>query len=244
LAAGTVAVLSPLAGATMFYGGFALCGLAVFAFSAVFYEQKRVGTRERWYLAFLPPALFVLLYLVYNGTILWFPFLLNVYAVMFAVLITLYLGSLFSWRTVFIFAALLTVMDIILVLVTGTMVQAAEATRSLSLPVMVSVPLIPLITTGDGVLMLSLGLGDFFFAGLLGIQTLKRYGRRFAIFSAVGMTVSFFIFEVVLLNYLQRPFPGTLMIVCGWAPFAIWKELTHRKDTAVGILPVNEETKV
>jgi hypothetical protein len=218
--------------------------LFLFAYSMLLFIFTYLFSKNRWYVGILPPAVFILLYAFARDTTTWSFYLSNIYGLVFAVLITLYMVGLFNWKTTAIFGVLITVMDIILVLVTGTMVQAAEATRSLSLPVMVSVPLIPLITTGDGVLMLSLGLGDFFFAGLLGIQTLKRYGRRFAIFSAVGMTVSFFIFEVVLLNYLQRPFPGTLMIVCGWAPFAIWKELTHRKDTAVGILPVNEETKV
>jgi len=74
-------------------------------------------------------------------------YLVNVYGLIFAVLITLYLASLFVWKTTAVFGALITVMDIILVLVTGTMIQAAEAARGLSLPVMVSLPLIPLIIT-------------------------------------------------------------------------------------------------
>jgi hypothetical protein len=145
-----------------------------------------------------------------------------------------------------IFGVLITVMDIVLVLVTGTMIEAANVTSSLNLPVMVSVPIIPLVSTEKGLLMMRLGLGDFFFAGLLGIQTSKKYGTRFAIVTAMAMTVSFFIFVVLLLNYLQRPFPGTLMIICGWAPLVIWKELTAKKsllsETAV-TLP-SQETKV
>lgn len=241
LAAGTVAVLSPLAGATMFYGGFALCGLAVFAFSAVFYEQKRVGTRERWYLAFLPPALFILLYLVYNGTILWFPFLLNVYAVMFAVLITLYLGSLFSWRTVFIFAALLTVMDIILVLVTGVMVTAADQISALGLPVLVSLPTLPWVITEKGLQYISLGLGDFFFAGILATQIHKKFGKKTAVQSAVTMSLSFAIFEVFLLNSSVKAFPGTLMIICGWLPIIAWKLFSERKQNNIKRVPSDQK---
>ena len=218
--------------------------LFLFAYSMLLFIFTYLFSKNRWYIGILPPAVFILLYAFARDTTVWAFYLSNVYGLVFAVLITLYMVGLFNWKTTAIFGVLITVMDIVLVLVTGTMVQAAEATRSLSLPVMVSVPLIPLIATGEGVLMLSLGLGDFFFAGLLGIQSLKKYGRRFAIFSVVGMIVSFFVFEVVLLNYLQRPFPGTLMIVCGWAPLAVWKELTQRKKTAVGNRPVNEEAKV
>jgi hypothetical protein len=221
-----------------------LMTLFLFAYSMLLFIFTYLFSKNRWYIGILPPAVFILLYAFARDTTAWVFYLSNIYGLVFAVLITLYMVGLFNWKTTAIFGVLITVMDIILVLVTGTMVQAAEATRSLSLPVMVSVPLIPLITTGEGVLMLSLGLGDFFFSGLLGIQTLKKYGRRFAIFSAVGITVSFFVFEVVLLNYLQRPFPGTLMIVCGWAPFAIWGELTQKKSAAVVTPPLNEETKV
>ena len=70
---------------------------------------------------------------------------------------------------------------------------------------------------------------EFFFAGLLAVQTFKRYGKRFSIVTAVGMTISFFIFEVLLLNFLRIPFAGTVMIITGWAPLVIIKELSRRK---------------
>jgi hypothetical protein len=110
---------------------------------------------------------------------------------------------------------------------------------------MVSLPLIPLIATGNGLLMLSLGLGDFFFAGLLGVQTFKRYGKRFAILTMFGMAVSFFIFEVFLLNYIHGAFPGTLMIICGWAPLVILKELLRRRSRPLAALTpdLSEESK-
>jgi hypothetical protein len=105
--------------------------------------------------------------------------------------------------------------------VTRTMVQAASAAVSLSLPVLVSLPLVPLIRTGTGLLILSLGLGDFFFAGLLAIQTFKKYGRRLTIVSVAGMTISFFIFEAFILTFRIGAFPGTLMIICGWLPVVL-----------------------
>jgi hypothetical protein len=231
LAAGAVAVLSPSAVADrlMFYGGWALCGLAAFAFFAMVYEQTRAVARERLYLAVLPPALFVLLYFVYNGTNLWFPYLLNVYALMFAVLIILYLGSLFSWRNVFIFAGFLTVLDIILVLVTGFMVTAAETVSGLGLPVLVSLPTLPWVITEEGIQYMSLGLGDFFFSGILATQTYKRFGKKTALLSAVTMCLSFAIFEAFLLSTDFGAFPGTLMIICGWLPAVAWKLLAERK---------------
>ncbi|RLI18571.1 hypothetical protein DRO44_00840, partial [Candidatus Bathyarchaeota archaeon] len=195
------------------YGAIALLCLSAFTFITLLYEENRVVSGERWYLAILPPALFILLYLFYSGTPIWFPYLLNMYGVIFAILITLYLGSLFTWKTTMIFIGLLTVMDIILVLFTGTMVSAAMHISSLRLPVLVSVPTIPVIITERGTVYMSLGLGDFFFAGLIGIQSLRKYGKQFALLSLVAMSISFFIFETILLNYKLGAFPGTLMII-------------------------------
>jgi hypothetical protein len=207
-----------------------LMALFLFAYSMLLFTFTYVFSKNRWYIAILPPAVFILLYVFVRDTPLWTLYLVNIYGLVFAVLITLYLASLFTWKTTAVFGVLITAMDIVLVLVTGTMVQAAEATRSLSLPVMVSLPIIPLVATGNGLLTLSLGLGDFFFAGLLGVQTLKKYGKRFAVITIIGMTTSFFIFEVFLLNYLHGAFPGTLMIICGWAPLVLLKELVDRRS--------------
>jgi hypothetical protein len=201
--------------------------MSLFAFAGVLYDAKRVSTKERWYLAVLPPALFILLYVFYSMTPVWFPYILDSYALVFAVLVILYLGSLFTWKTSLIFAGLLTVMDIVLVLFTGTMVSAARQIQGLRLPVLVSVPTLPQIVTDRGLLYMSLGLGDFFFAGLLAIQTHKKYGRNLAIVSALAMTISFSIFEIAMLNYEIPAFPGTLMIICGWLPIVGAKWLSQ-----------------
>ena len=230
LAAGTVALLDPFADSQMFYGTLAAYGLAAFAFFALLYEQKRADTRERWYLAVLPPALFILLYLVYNGTNLWFPYLLDAYGVIFAVLVTLYLGSLFTWKNLFIFVGLLTIMDIVLVLFTGVMVTAAKQISGLGLPVLISLPTVPLVITERGLQYMSLGLGDFFFAGILATQTFKKFGKRTAVLSTLTMSLSFAIFETFLLNCQWGAFPGTLMIICGWLPVVAWKILSERKQ--------------
>ena len=220
--------------------------LYLFAYSMLLFTFTYLFSKSRWYLGILPPAVFILLY-VFLGVLrddpLWTYYLANIFGLVFAVLITLYLVGLFTWKTTAIFGVLITVMDIILVLVTRTMVEAAKVAVGLKLPVMVSLPLIP-PASELGVSMMSLGLGDFFFAGLLGIQTFKKYGKRFAIVCAAAMTVSFFIFETVLLNYWRIPFAGTLMIICGWAPLVIWKQLTVRKSTVSELRTpaVREET--
>jgi hypothetical protein len=156
--------------------------------------------------------------------------LLDVCGALFAVLITLYLASLFTWKVTFVFAALLTVMDIILVLVTGFMVQAAEHVAGLGLPVLISLPIVPLVFTAQGVSYLSLGLGDFFFAGTLATQTYKKYGKKIALISAVTMTLSFAVFEALLLSTEFGAFPGTVMIIVGWLPIVTWKLLVERKN--------------
>jgi hypothetical protein len=226
LAAGAFALVKGLT----LYGAVASLGLAALAFVAVVYEQLRGEAKSRWYLAMLPPALFVLLFFVYSPTPYWFPWLLDTYGIVFAVLITLYLSSLFSWKNVFIFAALLTVMDIILVLFTGVMVTAATHVAGLGLPVLVVLPVIPPIAVAGGLLPIALGLGDFFFAGTLATQTYKKYGRKVAVVSAVTMTVSFGAFEAFLLSTEFGAFPGTLMIILGWLPVVGYKIVSERKN--------------
>jgi len=225
--AATMSLLNFGSNTIVAYGASALFCLSGFTLLALLYEEERTHTGERWYLAALPPALFICLYLFYNGTPIWIPYLLDFYGIVFAVLIILYLGSLFTWKTSLIFAGLLTIMDIILVLVTGVMVSAARHASGLGLPVLIVLPIIPLIIAENGVQYMLLGLGDFFFAGLLAVQTSKKYGKNFAVLSTIAMSASFFIFEAFLLTYEPRPFPGTLMIISGWLPLILWKRITH-----------------
>jgi hypothetical protein len=226
LAAGTVALLDPFADSLMFYGALALFGLAAFAFSSLLLEWKRADVKERWYLAVLPPALFLLLYLFYRGTPLWFPYFFNIFAIAFAILITLYLSSLFTWKIIFIFAGLLTAMDIILVFGTGTMGTAATTLLDLGLPIAVVLPRIPI----QGIISFGgLGLGDFFFAGILATQTYKKFGEKTAAISALVMAISLGIFYVIQLYFKIMFFPATVSIICGWLPVVAWKILSERK---------------
>ncbi len=204
--------------------------LFLFSYSMLLFIFTYVFAKQKWYLAIVPPMAFVVPYIFLRDTTIWSPFLSDVYGVIFAVLITLYIGSLFTWKSTLIFAGLLTLADIILVLVTGIMVQAAQATQSLSLPVLIVLPIVPLLEATDGALaLMGLGLGDFFFAGLLAIQTAKTFGRKFALATVGAMTASFFVFEVLLLTYWRIAFPGTVMIISGWLPLVGIKILLDRR---------------
>ena len=203
--------------------------LFLFAYSMLLFIFGYIFSKNRWYVGVIAPAIFILLYVFFRDSYVWTYYLSNVVGVVFAILITLYLASLFTWKTTAVFGALITGMDIVLVLITGTMVEAANAARGLSLPVLVSAPLLPPIVTGNGIILMSLGLGDFFFAGLLAIQSYKKYGRPFAFLCIIAMTVSFFAFEAFILTFNVRAFPGTLMIICGWIPLMLWKQLRNRK---------------
>jgi hypothetical protein len=204
--------------------------LFLFSYSTLLFIFGYMFSKNRWYIGIIGPAVFILLYVFLRDTLVWRLYLADIYGLVFAVLITLYLASLYTWKTTAVFGALITVMDIILVLVTKTMVEAASAATSLSLPVLVSVPLVPLVINVEGhMLWMSLGLGDFFFSGLLAIQTLKKYGKRYAILSAIAMAISFSIFEAFILNSGVRAFPGTLMIICGWIPLVLYKTLRNNR---------------
>ncbi|MEM2099071.1 MAG: hypothetical protein QXU99_04915 [Candidatus Bathyarchaeia archaeon] len=251
LIAGTVSFLDFLKDNWVFYRTTAFFGLAAFSLCAVLIAHKKPEEKERWYISVQPPALFLLLFIFYNllytGEIqVWDPILMDVYAITFAVLIILYLSSMFTWKTAVIFAVLLTIVDIILVLGTRTMVEAANQFTGIGLPVMVYLPNIPLIPVPPGYQFRSffgfhdngLGLGDFFFAGVIAIQTLKRFDKKTALISVVAMVTSFAIFLALMgeIVKLLEPligtgiggFPGTLMIICGWLPIVAWKVIAEK----------------
>jgi hypothetical protein len=212
------------------YGALAFAVLALCSLFALAYALHKGEGKHRWYIAALSPALFLLLFVFFNGSLIWFPFLLDAYGLIFAVLIVLYLSSLFTWKTVIVFGVFLTALDIILVWVTGTMVSTANAVSGLGLPVLVAFPTIPLITAQGGIIFLKLGLGDFFFAGVLGTQTLNKFGKKTAVLSVFTMCISFALFELLLLNPTDfGALPATLPIILGWLPVAAWKTVSLRK---------------
>jgi len=160
----------------------------------------------RWYLAIVAPVIFIALYFLF-----WNVYLLNIFAAIFAICISVYLGNLFTWKTTGVFVALLTAMDVVQVLVTGFMVESSEKAIGLLLPAMIVLPSFPL----QGYFML-LGLGDIFLSGLLVIQSTQRYGKRWGFATIVAIGVVFFLLETVLMNSGIEKFPATVLVIAGW----------------------------
>lgn len=165
----------------------------------------------KWYLAILTPVIFVALYLLYKDTLWWNPYLLNIFAITFSILVSVYMGSLFSWKTTGLFVALLTILDIIQVFGTKFMIAYGEKMIELRLPVVIIVPTFP-----SQIGLMALGLGDIFLAGLLSIQTTQKYGKRFGLVSMISIAVVFMILEMMLLNYRVPFFPATVLVMSGW----------------------------
>jgi hypothetical protein len=241
---GTISLAEPFFDNLVFFRSLSFYLFGIFALSVIIFEFKKNKFEERWFIAIQPMVLFILIFvffnLVYGGISIWSPILSNIYGLLLAILIILYLSSMFTWKTAFIFAGLLTIVDIILVLGTGSMVVAAQQFTNLGLPVLVRLPNIPLNYV-DGVLLFrGLGLGDFFFAGILSLQTYKKYGKNIGILAALFMAISFGIFEAFLPEIIQllEPilqreiggFPGTIMIISGWLPIVTWKLISQNKN--------------
>ncbi|MCL2358839.1 MAG: hypothetical protein LBH74_10045 [Nitrososphaerota archaeon] len=237
--AGVISLLDPLGDAYTIYRIAAFFILATFCFSVVIFEQKKsTPEKSRWYMAAQPPALFLLLFIffnvIYSGTTqVWNPVLLDVFGFTFAILIIIYLSSLFTWKTVCLFAGLLTIMDIILVF-TGPMVTAANTFTDLGLPVLVYLPNFPiLLKETGGILFRGLGLGDYFFAGILAVQTYNKFGKKTAVMAVVAMAVSFGIWEAFLPEITKffdiGGFPATVCIITGWIPIVAYKLLATRR---------------
>ena len=238
--AAVACALEPLQDAFTIVRVSAFIGLAVFCFGVAIYQQKDTLQKARWYVAAQPPAIFVLLFVSFNflknsGTsAVWTPYLMDVFAITFAVLIILYLSPIFSWKTVGLFAILLTTMDIILVIGSTAMVTAATSITKIGFPVMVILPNFPIatqinpVTHASGIVFRGLGLGDYFFAGILAVQTLKKFGMKTAIIAVIAMAISFGIWEMFLLDIVKglipilgrdiKGWPATTCMLTGWAP--------------------------
>ncbi|MDR2204247.1 MAG: hypothetical protein LBE76_08170 [Nitrososphaerota archaeon] len=248
IVAGIVSLLPVLRDSLTIFRSSIFFGLAIVCFALIIYEQKQTDNKKaKWYLAIQPPALFLMIFISFNilhteGTLnIWFPYLLDVFGFTFAILIILYLNSLFSWKTVGIFAILLTLLDIILVF-SGPMVAAADTFTGLGLPALIYLPNIPFIEviSSDGVASLALrglGLGDFFFAGILAIQTFNKFGKKYAYAAIAAMVVSFGIWDAYLPDIFEltglRGFPATVCIITGWIPIVLIGLFLHRKQKSL-----------
>ncbi len=169
----------------------------------------------KWYLAIVPPILFILLFLNY-----WNIYLFNFFAILFGISISIYMGKLFTWKTTAAFVSLLTIVDIFQVLVTRFTVASAEKLIELGLPVGIILPTFPF--AGGSTF---LGLGDIFLMGLLVIQNARRFGGKFGLASIVSIVVVFFLFQTTLLNSSIQDFPATVFVVSGWLTLLAAKHL-------------------
>jgi len=177
--------------------------LAAYSFVLFLFTYTAV---EKWYLAVVPPILFVVLYLY-----AWNLIFLNMFALLFAIFVSVYLGSLFSWTTTLVFAGLITVMDVIQVFGTKFMGTSADELVKLQLPILIEVPTFPLESA------IRLGLGDIFLAGLLAIQTAQKYNKKVGIETAVSIGFAFLVFEFLVINLKYSDyFPATIVVIAGW----------------------------
>jgi hypothetical protein len=178
-------------------------------------------TSKKWYLALLAPITFLVCYFYF-----WHLAVFNLFVVVFAVIITVQMSSLFTWKSVGAFAAILTIMDIFHVYVTGFMKQAAIEMIELKLPVLLILPRVP---SGN---LIGLGLGDLFLGGLLAVQTAKKLGQKTGILVATMNGVAMFIFEIISLNTnFAEFFPATIIVVAAWlASLAIVWLTTFRQN--------------
>ncbi|MEM3013799.1 MAG: hypothetical protein QXI71_04125 [Candidatus Bathyarchaeia archaeon] len=186
--------------------------------------------------AILPPAAFVFCYVYLFSHLAVF----NLFVVVFAVIITVYISTFFTWKTVWLFAAILTIMDVIQVYVTGFMKQAAIGMIDLKLPVMLILPKFP---PGN---LIGLGAGDLFLAGLLAIQTAKKLGRKAGILVAAMTSIAMFVFEVISFNTgFAEFFPATIVVVAGWLASlgALYLKKTKRKSRGIEIVIVEDYLK-
>ena len=174
--------------------------------------------KPKWYLAAVPPILFILSFLYF-----WNNYTFNLFAILFGISISVDMGSIFTWKTTLGFVSLMTIVDIIQVLVTGFMVDSAQKALELKLPVGVMLPTFPLM---DGITFL--GLGDIFFLGLLGIQNTQKYGKKFGLASTATMALVFFLFQTYMLNSDTQNFPATVFIISGWLTSLAARHLYNR----------------
>jgi len=178
--------------------------------------------RPKWSTSIIVPVLFLVLYFLLRGSVYWNPLILDVFATIFAVLVSTFLGVTFTWRAAVAFAVAITAVDIFQVLYTGSMVMAFEKTMGLDLPVALIVPVVPLVPTSEPLYpalpyaFSGLGLGDLSLIGLLVAKTAERYGRGLGLATALSMGISFFIFETLAMNFGGGFYPATVFVVSVW----------------------------
>jgi len=173
------------------------------------------------YIAAVPPALFLLIFFFF-----WNVYFFNLFAIIFGIAVSVYMGNLFNWKTTLGFVSLITIVDIVQVLVTGFTVVSAQKALDLGLPIGIILPAVPF----DGNYTF-LGLGDIFFLGLLAIQSTEKYGKKFGFVSIAVMSIVFFGFQTFMLNSEFQNFPATVFVISGWL-IAVVARYVYNRITA------------
>ena len=210
-----VLVIGVMVTVLVFIPEHALLGLFMFAYISILFLFSFL-LAPKWYLAVAPPFLFLLSFFYF-----WNIYSFNLFAILFGISVSVYMGSLFTWKTTVAFASLVSIMDIIQVLITGHMGEAFETAKALGLPAFIKLPMFP--TNG----LTYLGLGDLFLFGLLSIQSTRKYGKNFGLKSTVLMALVYLLLQTVLMNYypLENGFPATVLVISGWFVALVAKSL-------------------
>jgi hypothetical protein len=113
----------------------------------------------------------------------------------------------------------------------------------------VFLPKVPVFLNAQGAIQLSgLGLGDYFFSGILVIQTMKRFNQKTAAVSALAIAISFGIWEAFLPEITAYfhilGFPATVCIITGWLPVAGLAWWMNRKNLPPPPVPADESAPV
>jgi len=202
-----IAIMGAMVTVIAFVPAFAIQVVFVGAYAYMLFTFVYILLRK-WHIALILPAVFILSYVLYPT-----PLVLNIFAATFAIIASVFMGIVFSWKTTMIFAALIVVMDVVQVFGTGFMLEAAQKMVDLKLPVAVQLPTYPF---ERGIL---LGLGDVFLSGLMAIQTALRRGHKAGLVIAAAISIALFVFEIFAFNGLFgniRGFPATVVVVLGW----------------------------
>lgn len=172
---------------------------------------------KRLFISAIPPAAFVISFLLLSRllatNILVAIMTTNFFATVFAVIAVALLGPLFSWKTLMLFTALLTIVDIVHVFITGHMVVAAYKVMGLGLPLMFLLPRLPSLTE-----LTVLGLGDVFLSGLLSTYMASKYNFKAGLLTATSISIIFLAFDIIVYNFAQgvKVFPATILVLIGW----------------------------
>jgi len=164
---------------------------------------------NKWYLSVALPALLLCSYLLF-----WNELVTSVFAIIVAIMASMYLAAIFSYRMSVLFAFLLTALDVIMVLGPHPyMIASAVKALSLGLPTFVAAPTFPAVG------VVRLGVGDFLLSNLLVVESFQKHQKcrfRGAALCALSIAGAFAVFSVLQRNWGIRFLPATPPILCGW----------------------------